>query len=180
MEIFPDQFRLLRFGNGILQPVSWLTSLFARHCASFRNVIPLPATQGLATEVPAGSRPPVVDITTPLFDSAAVRLLFVQVLARNIGKKKSIRFFETPFAEVQQLVGFALPDKDNRKPAATLTASAAGASFRGRLGGFHNVITRYGYSGKMVRRNQMNMPFYQLGPLSFPKCGKLIRLPMTR
>jgi hypothetical protein len=61
----------------------------------------------------------------------------VQVLAWSIGKEKSVRFFETPFTEVEQLVGFALPDKDNRKPATALTASAAGACFWCRLSGFH-------------------------------------------
>jgi hypothetical protein len=89
----------------------------------------------------------------------------VQVLAGSINKEKSVRFFETPFTEVEQLVGFALPDKDNRKPAAALTASAAGAGFRGRLGGFHTIITVYGDSGKMVRRNQINMPFYHKSSL---------------
>jgi hypothetical protein len=64
----------------------------------------------------------------------------VQVLAWSIGKEKSVRFFETPFTEVKQLVRFALPDKDYRKPAAALTASAAGASFRCRLGGFHTSL----------------------------------------
>jgi hypothetical protein len=64
----------------------------------------------------------------------------MQVLAWSIGKEISVRFFETPFTEVEQLVGFALPDKDNRKPAAALTASAAGAGFRGRLGGFHTSL----------------------------------------
>jgi hypothetical protein len=65
----------------------------------------------------------------------------VQVLAGRINKEKSIRFFETPFTEVVQLVGFALPDKNNRKPAAALTASAADAWFRCRPGGFHTIIT---------------------------------------
>jgi hypothetical protein len=64
----------------------------------------------------------------------------VQVLAWSINKEKSVRFFETPFTEVEQLVGFALPDKDNRKPAAALTASAAGATFQCRLGGFHTSL----------------------------------------
>ena len=122
-------------------PVFWITIVFTSHCTSFRNIIPLPATQGPATEVPAGSRPPVVDITTPLFDSAAVRLLLVQVLAWCINKEKSVRFFETPFAEVEQLVGFALADKDNRKPAAALSASAARSGFLGGLDGFHIIIT---------------------------------------
>ena len=140
MGIFPDQSRLLCFRSRILLPVSRLTTAFTRHCASFWDIIPLPATQGPATEVPAAGRSPVVNITTPLPDSAAVRLLLVQVLAWSIGKEISVRFFKTPFAEVEQLVGFALPDKDNRKPAAALTASAAGASFRCRLGGFHTSL----------------------------------------
>jgi hypothetical protein len=93
MGIVPDKSRLLCFRNRILLPVSWLTTAFTRHCASFWDIIPLPATQGPATEVPAAGRSPVVDCTTPLFDSAAVRLLLVQVLAWSIGKEKSVGFF---------------------------------------------------------------------------------------
>jgi hypothetical protein len=64
----------------------------------------------------------------------------VQVLAWSISKEISIRFFQTPFTEVEQLMGFALPDKDNRKPAAALTTSAAGARFWCRLNGFHTSL----------------------------------------
>jgi hypothetical protein len=160
--------RLLCFRTGIVQPISRLTTAFTRHCAPFRDVIPFPATQGPATEVTAAGRSSVVDSTTPRSDSAAVRLLLVQVLARSIGKEISIRFFETPFTEVEQLVGFALPDKDNRKPAAALSASAAGARFRDGLSGFHTSITSDGYSGKMVRHNQINMPLYHKSPWHFP------------
>jgi hypothetical protein len=179
-EIFPMHFRLFRFRNGIfLLHISRITTAFTRHCAPFRNIVSLPATQGPATEVPAGRRPPVVDITTPLFDSAAVRLLLVQVLAWCIYKEKSIRFFETPFTEVEQLVGFALPDKDNRKPAAALSASAARSRFRGGLGGFHTIITIEGNSGKMVRCIQITMPFNYKVLLQFPTCGRMIQLPVT-
>jgi hypothetical protein len=61
----------------------------------------------------------------------------MQVPAGSIGKEKAVRFPKTAFAEVLQLVGFALPDKDNGEPAAALSAAAAGAGCRGRAGGFH-------------------------------------------
>jgi hypothetical protein len=48
--------------------------------------------------------------------------------AGSIGKEKAIRFPETPFTEVLQLVRFALPDKRYGKPAAAFTAAAAGAA----------------------------------------------------
>jgi hypothetical protein len=49
------------------------------------------------------------------------------VPARGIGKEKAVRFLKTAFAEVMQLVGFALPDKNDGEPAAALAAVAAGA-----------------------------------------------------
>ena len=69
--------------------------------------------------------------------------------ARGIGKEKAVRFLKTAFAEVMQLVGFALPDKNDGEPAAALAAVAAGAGRWGRLGGFHSVITDYGNTGKL-------------------------------
>jgi len=48
-----------------------------------------------------------------------------------------------------QLVGFELPDENNGEPAAALTATAAGAGCRGRLGGFHRGINNYRYTGKL-------------------------------
>jgi hypothetical protein len=125
----------------ILPPISPLPASGTCHRTSFGNVIALPATQGPAAEVPAGCRTPVIDSTTPLPDPAVVRRLFTQVPARCIGKEKAIRFQKTAFAEVLQLVGFALPDENNGEPAAALSASAAGAGCRGRSGGFHGVIT---------------------------------------
>jgi len=119
--------RLLRFRNGILPPISRLPCPYTRHRTSFRNVISLPATQGLAAEVPTRGRPVVVDCTGPLPDPVAVRLLLTYVPAWGIGKEKAVRFLKTAFAEVMQLVGFALPDKNDGEPAAALAAVAAGA-----------------------------------------------------
>jgi hypothetical protein len=65
------------------------------------------------------------------------------VPARGIGEEKAVRFLKTAFAEVMQLVGFALPDKNDGEPA------AAGAGRRGSLGWFHSVITDYGKTGKL-------------------------------
>jgi hypothetical protein len=108
---------------------------------AFWDVIAFPPTQCPATEVPAGGRTPVVDSTTPLPDPAFVRRLFMQVPAGSIGKEKTVCFPKTAFAEVLQLVGFALPDENNGEPAAALSASAAGAGNRDWLGRFHRVIT---------------------------------------
>jgi len=130
--------RLLRL---ILPFISHLSTSVACHCTTFGNVIALPATQGPAAEVPAGGRPPVIDSTPPLPDPAAIRLHLTQVPARSIDKEKTVRFPKAAFAEVLQLVGLALADENNREPATTLTAAAAGAGCRGRSGGFHRVIT---------------------------------------
>jgi hypothetical protein len=54
-------------------------------------------------------------------------LLPAQVPAGSIGKEETVSFHETPFTEVVELVGFALPDEDDRKPAAALATAAAGA-----------------------------------------------------
>ncbi len=121
----------------ILPSISCLSTSVACHRTTLGNVIAFPATQGPAAEVPAGGRPPVVDSTPPLPDPAAIRLLFTQVPARGIGKEKAVRFLKTAFAEVLQLVRLALADENNREPATTLTAAAAGAGCRGRSGGFH-------------------------------------------
>ena len=121
---YPRKSWLLRF---ILPPISFFPAPLTRHCTPFGNIIPLPATQGLAAEVPAGGGPPVVDSTAPLPGPAAVRLLFTQVPAGSIGKEKAVRFHKTAFAEVLQLVGFALPDKKDGEPAAALAAASAGA-----------------------------------------------------
>jgi hypothetical protein len=71
------------------------------------------------------------------------------VPAWSIGKEKAVRFLETPFAEVMQLVGFALPDENDGEPAAALAAAVAGSGCWGRLGGFHSVITDYRSTGKL-------------------------------
>lgn len=43
-----------------------------------------------------------------------------------MGKEIAAFFFEPTLAEIMQLVGFALPDKDNGEPAAAFTAAVAG------------------------------------------------------
>lgn len=107
-----------------------------RHCTPIRYVIPLSATQVLPAEVPAGGRPGPVNSTAPSPDSAAIRLLFLQVPARSVNKKIAVRFLQPPLAEIMQMVGFALPHGDKREPAAALAAPAAGRD-RGGLIGFH-------------------------------------------
>jgi hypothetical protein len=122
--------------------------LFTGHGASFRDVIPFTATQGPAAEVPAGGRAGVVDGTAPLPDPAFVRLVLTQVPARGIDKEKAARFLKTPFAEVLQLVGFALVDGDKGEPAAALPAAAAGAGRWDRFCRFHHITICEG-TGKL-------------------------------
>jgi hypothetical protein len=127
---------LLHFRNGIFL---LFLRFFTCHRASFGNVIPFPPAQGPAAEVLAGGRTVIIDSTAPLPGPAAVRLLFIQMPAGCIGKEKAVRFLQTTFAEVMQLVGFAIPDEDDGEPAAALTTAAAGAGYGGRLGGFHGL-----------------------------------------
>lgn len=95
-------------------------------------MIPLPATQWFAAEIPAGSRPGLVNGTSPFPDPVVIRLLFAQVPARGISKEITVRFLQPPLAEVMQLVGFALSDENKGEPAAALAATAAGvACYRG-------------------------------------------------
>ena len=101
------------------------------HGAPFRNIIPLPATQGFPAEVPTGSRSFLVDGTTPFPDAASVGILFAQVLAGGVGKKITVGFLKAPFTEVMQIVGFALTDRYYGEPAAAFAATAAGAGDRG-------------------------------------------------
>jgi hypothetical protein len=82
----------------------------SRHRASFRNVIPLSAAQGLAAEIPAGGRPVLINCTAPDCFSAAVRFVFLQMPAGGIDKKITIGFPHTTLAEVVQVVRFAFPD----------------------------------------------------------------------
>jgi hypothetical protein len=94
------------------------------------DIIPLPATQGLPAEVPAGGRPRLVDGAGPLHAAVAVRRLLLQVPAWCVDKEITVRFLEPPLPEVMQLVGFALPDDRKRQPPAALTATAAEAGCR--------------------------------------------------
>jgi hypothetical protein len=116
---------------------SRLFSLITRHRATGRHVIPLPATQGPATEIPAGSWPGLVDGTAPLRNPAPVRFFLFQVPAGRIGKEVPVRFPQPPFAEVVQLMGLALPDKNQGQPAAAFTAAAADAGRRNWMRLFH-------------------------------------------
>jgi len=117
--------------------------LFRRHRTSFRHVIPLPATQWFPAEVPAGSRPGPVNGTAPFPDSIAIPLLFTQVPAWGIGKEITVRFLKPPLAEVMQLMGFALPDENEREPAAAFAATAAGTGGRGGWLMFHTATLLY-------------------------------------
>jgi len=126
-----------RSGENLIGKFSFSSLLLTGHCASFGNVISLPAAQGLAAEVPAGSRAGIVDGTAPLPFPAFVRLVLAQVPARGIDKEKAARFLKTPFTEVLQLVGFALGDRDKGEPAAAFPTAAAGTSRWGRLCRFH-------------------------------------------
>ena len=103
-------------------------------------------------------------VTAPLPGHAAVRVLLAQVPAGGIGKETAVRFLKTPFAEVMQLVGFALPDEDDREPAAALAAAAAGAGYQGRLGGFHGFITDIGGTAKWGERNRLTYRFVTITP----------------
>jgi hypothetical protein len=137
-----------------------LPTLSTRHRTSFGHVIPLPATQGLSTEVPAGGRPGLVDRTAPHPCSAAVRLLFAQVPAGGVSKKIAAFFFEPALAEIMQLGGFALPDKDDGEPAAAFTAGVAGAGCRNGLGGFHCSTSLYRNGTKRVRFRSLRNGFF--------------------
>jgi len=59
--------------------------------------------------------------------TAAVRRIFDQMPAGCIDKEEPGGFLQAPFPEVLDLVGFTLADRDERQPAAALTATAAGA-----------------------------------------------------
>jgi len=59
------------------------------------------------------------------------------VPAGSISEEKAIGFFEAPLTEVVDLVGFALPDENNREPAAALAAAAADTAHVMRCG-FHS------------------------------------------
>jgi len=106
--------RLLRFPHAV-----------RRHRAAFRHKIPFAPAQGLSAEVTAGGRPLFIDDASPSQGSAAVGFLFLQVPARGIGKEHAPRFLQAAFAEIVQLVGFALPDQGDREPAAALAAPFA-------------------------------------------------------
>ena len=73
--------------------------------------------------------------------------------ARGVGKELAVCFLKPPLAEVVQLVGFALPDKDQGKPATAFATAAAGAG--DRRGGMRFHITRFDRNG----RNDNGSPF---------------------
>jgi hypothetical protein len=78
-------------------------------------------------------------------------LLFTQVPAGGVGKEITALFFEPALAEIMQLVGFALPDKDEGEPAAAFAAAVAGTGCRDGLGEFHSSISLYRADTKRVR-----------------------------
>lgn len=57
--------------------------------------------------------------------------------AGSVGEKVTIAFLKAPIAEVAQVVRFAFLDGYERKPAATLATTAAGAGDRRALRCFH-------------------------------------------
>ena len=101
---------------------------------------------------------------SPTSGPPGIRFFLAQVPAGGIGKEKAVSFLQAPFSKVMQLVGFALPDEDNRKPAAALTAAAAGAGYQGRLGGFHGFITDIGGTAKWGERNRLTYRFVTITP----------------
>lgn len=81
----------------------------------------------MAAEIPAGGRPGLVDIAAPPDNPVRAGLILFQVPARGIGKEVPAFFFQAAFPEVYELVGLALPDKDEWKPAAAFATADAGA-----------------------------------------------------
>jgi hypothetical protein len=65
--------------------------------------------------------------------------------AGSISEEKAVCFLEAPLSKVMDLVGFALPNKNNREPAAALTAATADSTYR-RGRGFH-MSTRLAWYG---------------------------------
>lgn len=101
--------------------------MISRDRASLGHVIPFPAAQRLPAKIPAGGRTCLVNSTTPSRNTARVRFFFLQVPAGGVGQENPVGLPEPPFAEVMQLVRFALPYRNDGKPAAALAAAAAGA-----------------------------------------------------
>lgn len=64
-------------------------------------------------------------------------LLFAKVPTRGVSKEITTLFFEPALAKIMQLVGFALPDKDDGEPAAAFAAAVTGTGCRDGLRGFH-------------------------------------------
>jgi hypothetical protein len=57
--------------------------------------------------------------------------------AGGVGKKITVSFHKTPFAEVMAIVGFAFTDRYYGEPAAAFAATAAGTGDWGVLLRFH-------------------------------------------
>jgi hypothetical protein len=62
------------------------------------------------------------------------------VPARGIGKEIAACFDKPPLAEVMQLMGLALPHRDEREPAAALATAAAGAGGRKGIWRTHKTV----------------------------------------
>jgi hypothetical protein len=84
------------------------------------------------------------------------------VPAGGVGKEIAALFFEPALAEIMQLVGFALPDKDDWEPAAAFAAAVAGTGYRDGLGGFHSSISLYRTGTKRVRAGPGQIRIFQI------------------
>jgi len=62
------------------------------------------------------------------------------VPAGGIRKEIAVGLLQAPLAEVVQLVGLALPDKDDGEPAAALATAAAGAGGRKGIWRTHKTV----------------------------------------
>lgn len=102
------------------------------HRAALGNPEPFASGERLPAEVPAGLRPARINGAPPRLHPAAVRRILPQVPAGRIREKTTIRFLQSPLAEIAYLVGLALLHKDHGKPSAALATTAAGAGRRGR------------------------------------------------
>jgi hypothetical protein len=160
-------FWLLNFSNGIFPFVPRLPTFSSRHRTSFRYEKSFPAAQGFSAEVPAGSRAGFIDRTAPLLCSAGIKLLFAKVPAGGICKEIAAFFLEPALAEIMQLMGFALPDKDNGEPAAAFAAAVAGTGCHDRLR-FHSSSSLYRTDTKREGIKQVTMQFFACPHMSTP------------
>ena len=79
--------------------------------------------------------------------------------AGSIGEEIAALFFEPALAEIMQLVGFALPDKNDREPAAAFSAAVADAGCQDGWRRFHSSISLYRAGTKRVGIGQITLKF---------------------